>query len=551
MKEEWDANEYTVTLNPEGGTIVGADSFTVIYGSQFSTESTVSKTGYTFEGWYDSNNVKYIDENGNCTRIWDKPSDTTLYAKWAVKSYEIQINADGTIIWLGPNGLSDTSCSIPYGTVLSSINLVPTFKASNHGFKEGKIFDHFEYGDEMLNWSTVPDLGEDNAIITIIPVWINETYEVYFNTNGGYEISSIIVTYGDTLVLPEYIREGYTFIGWKENSSAESQISYSTVPDWSAGVQSNGSVQLFLYNRPNVYSVQYNSNTGSGNMNDSEHKYDEKKVLTQNAYSKYGHAFMGWSLTPNGAVQFANGEEVENLTATDNAIVNLYAVWQAKVYNINYRNLAEGMTISVNTYTYGVGLSEMPILYEYSNGRHYQITPFYGWYSSMTVSNNVPTFSNQVTSISSTQTGNITLYAKYDYFVQSINDPSTHTVTDGDIDDQPCYDVVLYLGSILYDKISSTALNKIKITFSLDIWEIDAGYQEFKLYNGNTLIDERSVEHGGTGIDTQEQNYTFEFVLNLNEFSNTDYLDLKIHASGWWGDDWQFNNFQMSVYFPH
>lgn len=123
-----DANQYTITLDANGGSNNGVNSFSVL--------EIPTRTGYTFEGWYDSEGVKYMTALGESTRLWDKATDTTLIADWEVKSYEIQINNNGSITWLGASGILDYQCSIEYGTVLNAINLISTFKDSDQGYKE-------------------------------------------------------------------------------------------------------------------------------------------------------------------------------------------------------------------------------------------------------------------------------------------------------------------------------------------------------------------------------------------------------------------------------
>ena len=54
----------TVTLDADGGTLFGANYFSVNYGEPYSISVTVSKTGYTFEGWYDENNKRYMTASG-------------------------------------------------------------------------------------------------------------------------------------------------------------------------------------------------------------------------------------------------------------------------------------------------------------------------------------------------------------------------------------------------------------------------------------------------------------------------------------------------------
>ena len=88
----WTANQYTVTLNDNGGS-GGQSSVSVIFDSKnFATPLTQFPTmeGYTFAGYYDEQNAAgaaspsgtlYIGSTGAMINAWDKPNDsTTLYA---------------------------------------------------------------------------------------------------------------------------------------------------------------------------------------------------------------------------------------------------------------------------------------------------------------------------------------------------------------------------------------------------------------------------------------------------------------------------------------
>lgn len=92
-----------------------------------------------------------------------------------------------------------------------------------------------------------------------------------------------------------------------------------------------------LYARfsPVEYAVAYDGNGATGgSMGATEHVYDAPAPLAKNAFVREGHAFCGWSRTRDGAVAFADGEDVANLTETDGETVTLYAQWRANAYAV-------------------------------------------------------------------------------------------------------------------------------------------------------------------------------------------------------------------------
>ena len=538
----WSVNNYEVTLNPNGGIIIGNNCFTVTFDETFSTTVLVERAGYSFEGWYDSEGTQYITSEGIGTVLWNKDTDTTLYASWSIEKYEIKINDNGTVVWLGANGISSSSCSIEYGTVLSAINLVNTFKNSSYGYKDGKIFDHFEYDDYIIQWDSIPDLGSNDDIIVITPVWILEQHTIYFNPKCDMTVLPLVFDYNETITLPSISRIGYTFEGWYKISSDE-KVVWEKMPDLSLNEQTNGSIQLEAKWRINTYIVSYNKNGGTGTMSSTDHIYNLEKTLRLNTFYKTGHDFIGWSTDPDGVVEYIDGENVINMTNLDGVTITLYAVWEAKEYNIVYKNLTTNMVVYVKTYTYGIGLSEMPTIYCCGNYHCNELENFDGWYSDAN-------FTTKVNSISKTRTGTVTLYAKYDLWIMSTYASYTSSVNDGNINNQPSFSIDILLDSIYFEQVQNTSLSKIKIEISFDMWEVDDGYQHIYLYNGNSQIWSDTIERG-SGINSSSYHYTNTIYLDLEDYSNVDYLDLKFSASGWFDDDWKFNNFEMHVYFTN
>ena len=166
---------------------------------------------------------------------------------------------------------------------------------------------------------------------------------LYYNANGGSvssgsKMCSIGGTYG---TLPTPTRTGYRFSGWYTSASGGNQVSSSTK-------MGSSNTTIYAHWTANTYTVSYNGNGAtSGNTASSNHTYDSSKRLTTNGYVRDGYAFLGWSTSPNGSVQYSNGQNVSNLTASNGATINLYAQWKSLGYEINYDgNGAEGGSTS-------------------------------------------------------------------------------------------------------------------------------------------------------------------------------------------------------------
>ena len=95
---KWTANKYTVTLSNQGATTAGTASVQATYGSAMPSATMPTKTGYTFGGYYTSNNgggTQYYNANGASVKNWAIASNSTLYAKWSPITYTITYNTNG------------------------------------------------------------------------------------------------------------------------------------------------------------------------------------------------------------------------------------------------------------------------------------------------------------------------------------------------------------------------------------------------------------------------------------------------------------------------
>ncbi|MGM9878615.1 MAG: hypothetical protein ACI31R_01110 [Bacilli bacterium] len=70
-------------------------------------------------------------------------------------------------------------------------------------------------------------------------------------------------------------------------------------------------------------------------MNNSTYKVGISSNLSQNLYIKAGYDFVRWSDTENGEVLYQNESEIQDLATEDGAVVDLYAIWKPKQYNVN------------------------------------------------------------------------------------------------------------------------------------------------------------------------------------------------------------------------
>ena len=80
----WTVNQYTVTLDKQNGT-GGTDTVQVTYDSPMPTATAPTRDGYKFRGYFDQQKgagKQYYNAYMTSANVWDKQSNSTLYAYW-------------------------------------------------------------------------------------------------------------------------------------------------------------------------------------------------------------------------------------------------------------------------------------------------------------------------------------------------------------------------------------------------------------------------------------------------------------------------------------
>ena len=197
---QWTAPAYTVTLNAGNGTINSGNVTSYTYGVGATLPTDVTRTGYTFKGWYDNENLT----GSPVTAIGNTETGNKEYwAKWEINQYTIIYDlAGGTV-----EGNPDTY----------------TIKAGAFTLKNPT-----KSGYTFTGWSgTVLD-GENNMTVTI-PTGStgNRTYTAHWRYNGGGGSSS---SPSYPVSVPDKTDHGSVTVSPK-NASAGSTVTITVKPD--------------------------------------------------------------------------------------------------------------------------------------------------------------------------------------------------------------------------------------------------------------------------------------------------------------------------------
>ena len=402
---QW-AEEYTVSFNANGGTET-SETRTVTYGNPYGELPTLTREGYTFEGWFTAQNG---GTQVTAVTTVTTAADHMLYAHWTANEYTVTFNANGgtvtpaeqTVTYGSTYGELPTLTREGYtfagwftekdvGTQVTAVTTVTTaadhmlyahWTANTHTVKfdanEGTVTSAEQtvtygshYGElptptregyTFVGWFTKKDGGTQVTKETVVKTvadhtlyarWTKNSYEVKFDANGGAVTpETMTVTYGDVYgELPTPTREGYTFAGWFTEKEYGTQVTAVTK------VTTAGKHTLYAHWTQNIYDVRFDANGG-------KEAYESEKVFHGDAYGKFppdptriGYKFAGWFTEKDGG----NDKPVKVDTKVT-ASHTLYAHWTAKKYTVTFD--ANGGTVTPAdaemTVTYGNPYGKLP-----------------------------------------------------------------------------------------------------------------------------------------------------------------------------------------------
>ena len=295
---QWTAPTYAVTLNTNGGTIAdGKDVTGYTYGVGATLPTDVTRTGYTFKGWYDNENLT----GSPVTAIGGAETGNKEYwAKWEINQYTITFDTNG--------GSEIAPITQDYGTEIT-VPADPTRK-----------------GYTFKGWDKeIPEtMPAEN--ITVKAQWGINQYTITFDTNGGNEIAPITQDYGTKITAPaDPTRKGYTFKGWDKEIPE-------TMPADNITVKAQWEI--------NQYTITFDTNGGS-EIAPITQDYGTEITAPDNPTRK-GYTFKGWD------------KEIPETMPAENMTVK--AQWEINQYTITF-DTNGGSEIAPITQDYGTEIT--------------------------------------------------------------------------------------------------------------------------------------------------------------------------------------------------
>lgn len=214
----------STTSFPSTETLTSSYNSSGGYYQAYYTLPSASATGYTFDGWSESND-NTADAPAGTYQLFTASGTSAyknLYACWTAQTYTISYNANGGSGAPGPQTKT-------HGVTLTLSSTKPT-----------------RDGYEFLGWATSSTATSatysaggsytTNAAATLYAVWKVLSYDItFFNSKDGINLQEPVVEsleYGSQVDLTStrnFIRPGYKFLGWGEAEDSTNILSEYTV----------------------------------------------------------------------------------------------------------------------------------------------------------------------------------------------------------------------------------------------------------------------------------------------------------------------------------
>ena len=340
--------KFTINFNANGGkysdnTTSKSVKDVVFYEDYPSAPATPTRSGYTFNGWHTSSSSDTpVTLNDTC---FSSTSNTTLYAHWTANTYNVTLDRNIA------SGTSDlTGGNYRAGTASLSVKYNSTYQSITTPIRNGYTFNGYYTagGTKIYNASGTSSVKCTTADHhTLYANWTANTIEVTLNHQSGtstrdefyykydtnrYYSNASCTTSLSSIPIPT--RTGYTFGGYYTGTNGGGTQYITASGSFTNSLFKNIYASSTLYAKwtENDYSIQYLPNGGSGSMSNSTGiLYTTSFTLPTNAFYRYGYLFKGWATSAvavDASITYYDQQTVSKLSATDNDIVKLYAVWE-------------------------------------------------------------------------------------------------------------------------------------------------------------------------------------------------------------------------------
>lgn len=397
LTADWVANNFGLTINPNGGLYNNSTSNTSITKTIGTVVvlDTPTKVGYTFSGWTLSGGGTLVDN-----QYTFGSSAGVVTAKWTANQFTFIYNGNGatsgtmenTIVTYGTNATLRANAFVRNGYTFASWNT----KADGTG-------STLAGGATVTTYTTEP-----NATINLYAVWNIVTYTLTLNDHNS-NTQKIEFTIIDSIELPNSVKTGSTFLGWVVTTASGNWVKNAVFQSGLLTPGYYGNATMSDSFSDSCYSLKVYLN-GAEYLNASKIVTSDFSVsgsygdtYTLSIPSLAGKVFDGWQLSGYGSL---NG----NVFTFGTGNASLMAQFSTLEITVSFDSNG-GDEVESKAIIYGSAYGALPSPYKIGYN-------FVGWFDANADGNGT---GNQIQSTTiMNKTANHTLYAKWTPITYSI-----------------------------------------------------------------------------------------------------------------------------------
>lgn len=166
-------------------------------------------------------------------------------------------------------------------------------------------------------------------------------------------------------------------------------------------------------------------------------------------------------------------------------------------------------------------------------------------------------FPTYLASYSDTQEAKFNFVNSSSYVTDNITIRSNTVYTNGATQSSNSYDVVSFANyyDLTANLMSSIGYDTVDIKLTIDIAEINDGYQIIRIYKNSetgtdNLLWEKTIQHGPGYKLTSYSTYTYTISdIPISSLLSSNSIYVRYDADGWWGNKWNCKNLKIELTF--
>lgn len=335
---KWQINSYRLTAYANDGTIASTTGWTgtgsssykdINYGSAYGTLPTVSRTGYTFGGWY----TAATGGTQVSTETTIGADAASIYAHWTINTYSLQLASE-------PLGGGTTSGAGSYNYLTE----VEIDASPNPGY----IWVNWTLSDNVVSSNQTYTVTVTNNA-TYIAHFSPATFTVTLNPNGGTKQQggpdSVNITYGTydenyPSVKPTPLRTAYDFAGYSDSASGGT-LYYNANGVGTRTFDKTSNTTFYAVWSAKNYTATFNptggawSGTSDTGTKTSQYTIESAvSIPSPGTVSRTGYTFTGWVVYSVSNGNWTVGQSLDNEIG-HYGTVTFIAQWEPIVYTIS------------------------------------------------------------------------------------------------------------------------------------------------------------------------------------------------------------------------